>query len=443
MRQAQDLAFRFPDGFLWGTATAAHQVEGGNANNDWWDWEQVPGRIKDGSRSLLACDHYNRYKEDFRLLAALGQNAHRLSLEWSRIEPSPGYFDPEAIRHYRQVLETLRGLGMEPVVTLHHFTNPRWLARDGGWTRPEVLDAFDRYVRVVVREYGDLVRYWITINEPQVYAYFSYSLGAWPPGRRHPGATLRVLAHLCQAHARAYRTIHEVAAGPEPLVGVAYHWHPFEPYRPHRRADAWVVRARDYLFNRCTLLSMLDGRLRFPLGLGLPPSEEPGGMDFIGLNYYTREMIAFDPLAVGGFFGREVRDGLPRSDFDWAVDPEGLYRSLMDLAAYGKPIIITENGIADARDALRPSYLVQHLRHAALALDQGVPLLGYLHWSSMDNFEWAEGYRMRFGLVHVDFETQARTVRPSGELYAEICRRNGITWAMLDRYGQEAGNGSR
>jgi beta-glucosidase len=421
----------FPPSFLWGTATASHQVEGGNANNDWWDWEQQRGRIRDGSRSDLACDHFHRYREDFELLSGLGQNAHRLSLEWSRIEPTPDHFDADAIRHYRAVLECLRRLGIEPVVTLHHFTNPRWLAAKGGWELPESVDRFGRYVDRVVRELGELVRYWVTINEPVVYATMGYVAGSWPPGKRSLPLLIAVLHNLLAGHARASRMIREASPRQDTRIGVAHHVRVFDAYRKLVPGDHFVARLGESYFNQAVLRSVLDGRYHFPLGRGAIPD---GGdsVDFIGLNYYSREMATLDfrrPRSLfGSYFAHPTH---PKTAAGWEIYPEGIYRILKFLARFAKPILITENGVADEQDELRPSFLLAHLAEIHRAIREKVPVEGYLHWSSLDNFEWSEGRRLRFGLIHVDYETLRRTVKPSGELYAKVCKLGGLSASML------------
>jgi beta-glucosidase len=428
--ESHDLVF--PTGFLWGTATASHQVEGGNANNDWWDWEQQSGRIRDGSRSGLACDHYHLYQEDFRLLADLGQNAHRLSIEWSRIEPTRGAFDLDEIRHYRHVLESLRSLGIEPIVTLHHFTNPRWLAERGGWETPDVVDRFERYVRKVVQATGDLVRYWVTINEPVVYATMGYLAGAWPPGKRSVSLLVNVLQNMVAGHARAARVIRETSSRSDVKVGVAHHLRVFDPYRRLVPGDHFVARLGEVFFNRVVFDSILQGTYRFPVGRG-PVLDGQDSVDFIGLNYYSREMATLDfrrPSSLFGSFFAHPRN--PKTAAGWEIYPEGVYRILKFLGTFGKPILITENGVADDNDELRPGFLLSHLAEIHRAMAEGVTVEGYLHWSALDNFEWSEGRRLRFGLVHVDYETLRRTVKPSGELYASICEAGQISASALN-----------
>ncbi len=424
-------SLQFPSNFLWGTATASHQVEGGNANNDWWDWEQQRGRIRDGTTSGLACDHFHLYREDFQLLASLGQNSHRMSIEWSRIEPSPGEFDEDAIRHYREVIECLRSLKIEPVVTLHHFTNPRWLAARGGWEAPEVVDRFGSYVSRVVEALGDLVRYWVTINEPVVLGTMGYLAGSWPPGKRSLPSFITALHNLLDAQARASRIIREKSPIGDVRVGVAHHLRVFDPYRKLLPGDRFVARLGESYFNQAVLGSIMDGQYHFPFGRG-PIPDGKDSVDFIGLNYYSREMATFDfrrPKSLfGSFFPHPAH---PKTSAGWEIYPEGVYRLLKFLGRFEKPILITENGVADENDELRPSFLISHLAEVHRAIREGVPVEGYLHWSSLDNFEWAEGRRLRFGLIHVDFETFRRTVKPSGELYAAICAAGGLSKSLL------------
>ncbi|NQU08056.1 MAG: glycoside hydrolase family 1 protein, partial [Candidatus Abyssubacteria bacterium] len=284
---------RFPDGFLWGAATAAHQVEGGNSNNDWWEWERSGGKIADGTTSETACEQYFRYEPDFDLAKELGHNAHRLSLEWSRIEPEEGVFSSAAITHYRRVLQSLRERGLEPMVTLHHFTNPLWLSREGGWVNPRVVEYFARYAKVVAGELGALVRFWNTINEPMVYAYLGYVEGTWPPGSKSLRSASIVTVNMLRAHALAYHIIHEVSAGPGCEVGIAKHIRVFDPLRPRHPGDRALARLSDFIFNRWFLDAVETGRLAWPIGIGQKVQLLAETQDFIGLNYYSRDMTRF------------------------------------------------------------------------------------------------------------------------------------------------------
>ncbi len=360
--------------FLFGAGTSAHQVEGGNRNNDWWAWEQTrPAHLRSGR----ACDQWNRYEEDIALAAQLGHSAHRISLEWSRIEPVQGSFSRAAIEHYRNVLLAIRGHGMKPFVTLHHFTNPLWVSRFGGWESSRTPELFSRYAAYVAQHLGDLVDFWVTINEPMVYASQSYAKGVWPPQKKSWHATWRVVRNLAKGHIAAYRAIHR--ALPHARVGIAKHVIAHMPFF----ADAWFNRAF-FLFTKNT-------------------------HDFIGINYYFT-------------YGSDSWAG-PRSDMGWPIIPGNLIDVILSMRRYKKPIYITENGLADARDALRADFIRSHLRAVEEAQRKGADVRGYLHWSLIDNFEWADGFAPRFGLVAVDYETMQRTVRPSAYVYRAIIRQ--------------------
>jgi beta-glucosidase len=332
------------------------------------------------------------------------------------------------------VLEYLRSRNLEPVVTLHHFTNPSWLAASGGWEVPEVVERFTRYVTEAVDAFGDLVRYWITINEPVVYGSMGYVAGRWPPGKRSFPLLVTVLHNMLLAHARAAQILHNRSPRSDVQVGVANHVRVFDPYRRILPGDHFVARLGEAVFNRAVMLSIVDGRFHFPFGWG----EIPGGrqsLDFIGVNYYSREMTTFDfrrpRTGFGSFFAHPSR---PKTSAGWEIYPEGVYRVLKYVAGFNLPIMITENGVADEHDELRPAFLVSHLEAIHRAIREGAPVQGYFHWSSLDNFEWAEGRRLRFGLIHVDYETLKRTVKPSGELYAKICAAGGLPAAVRQAF---------
>jgi beta-glucosidase len=416
---------RFPESFLWGTATAAHQVEGGNHANDWWAWEQVPGHIKNGDRSDPACGHYESFATDFDLLRSLNQNAHRLSVEWSRIEPAPGEFSSTALAHYRDVLGALRDRGMEPLVTLHHFTNPTWIADAGGWEAPETAEYFARFAQRVADELGDLARSWITINEPTVIAYQGYIRGEWPPGKRNLRAAVRALVNLLRGHWMAYARVKERHPGLQ--LGLAHHLRAFDPARLFAPQDRVVAAAFNRVFNETMLRSLRLGRLVFPLTRAGRASGPRHSQDFIGLNYYTRELVKFNRRYRAELFGeRVVPVGAARSDLGWELYPDGLYRTLLWLRREQLPIYVTENGIADRNDAMRPEYLLTHVDAMRRAIEAGAAVRGYFHWTCFDNFEWAEGYAAKFGLIACDPVTQERRLRPSARLYAQICLTNQV-----------------
>lgn len=405
--------FTFPPAFLWGAATASHQVEGDNVLNDWWEYEQA-GRLP--YRSGHACRHFELYESDFELARGWGHNAHRLSIEWSRIEPEAGRFDSAALDHYARVVAALLARGLEPIVTLHHFTNPAWFARRGGWARRDSVTLFCRYVGHVLSRLAGQVRYWVTINEPTVYVMRGYIMGNWPPCR--PGSWLqgaRVLRNLCRAHAAAYQVIHARRA--DAMVGFA-HSAPFiVPRNPEHRADRYVVRVRDFLLN--DLCFRLLGR-------------EPRRMlDFIGINYYVRQVIAWQPRGVGLIFGREYKhaesvDARRFSSLGWEMYPDGLRAMLERFSTYGVPLIVTENGIATTDETLRTDFIVAHLRALEEALRAGVDVRGYLYWTLFDNFEWTEGFSAHFGLAAVEPGTLARVARPAAALFESLGRSSEI-----------------
>ena len=425
----------FPDGFLWGTATSAHQVEGGNTNNDWWAFEQRAGAIWHGDRCGDGCGWWQDAEGDLDLMARMGQNSHRLSVEWSRIEPDAGTFDQAAIGRYRELLVGMRDRGIEPMVTLHHFTTPLWMAQQGGWSNRNVIERFRRFVAYTVDALGDLVRLWCTINEPAVYATEAYLVGIHAPGHTNPREALVVLKHMLAAHAVAYEALHR--AQPEASVGLVKNIRLFDPANPRKLADHLVARFVDYAFNEMTLLSMESGRPAFPINLSRHRINLADSLDFIGLNYYTRDLVALDLKRPSEMFlrrfptpGAEISD-IGREGTYGEVYPEGMYRSLSRVARFGKPIYITEVGLPDADDDQRPRFLLTHLAQVHRAIADGMPVCGFYHWSLLDNFEWSEGWDMRFGLVSFDQRTGERRIRRSGELYTTICQQNAITQGMI------------
>ena len=436
------LPLNFPTGFLWGTATAAHQVEGDNTNNDWWLFEQRPGAIWHNDRSGSACDWWQNAERDFDLMAKMGHNTHRMSVEWSRIEPEEGVFDPTVVARYREMLTGLHQRNIRPMVTLFHFSSPLWLARQGGWRNPSVIGHFRRFVRHTVEELGDLVTLWCTINEPNVYAALGYLLGEHAPGEKSLLLYFRVLSHLLQAHSAAYRVIRALDARAE--VGLVKNLQIFEPLDPPRAAAIGLARFLDHMFNELTMTAIKTGSMRFPQGTGLEThSPLIDSLDFFGLNYYSRQRVALrpkdgtrlkllqpTPTAEVSDFGRNGAYG--------EVYPVGIYRTIRRASSLGKPIYITENGLPDADDDQRPRFLITHLAQVHRAIAEGADVRGYYHWSFTDNFEWAEGWALRFGLVALDEARQVRTPRRSAELYSEIIRANAITQDMIEAHAPEA-----
>lgn len=403
----------FPKGFLWGTASAAHQVEGDNRNCDWWEWEQQPGHIANGEKSGIANDHYHRYREDFLLLRALHQNAHRLSIEWSRIEPSEGVFDSRQIRHYRDVLGELREQSIKPMVTLHHFTSPLWFVRKGGWTSSDAHRAFLPFVNRVADELGDLVDIWCTINEPSVYGAQGWVEGEFPPGRRADLlGQLRVERNMHRAHELAYAAIKRHR--PDSLVGLSHHKFLFTP-STRRRRDRLAAAAAQ-LFT--------DTWPSVPIGLS---DVVQATSDYIGLAHYWGQTVALRPSRPKDLFvSRSTPADALMTDFGYASNPDWMRKVLNEVKRYGKPVYVTENGIATGDDKVREKYLTDILGNIHDAISDGVDVRGYFHWTNTDNFEWARGYTVKFGLIDVDRKTLQRTIKPSGRLYARIAASNGL-----------------
>ncbi|MCF7815827.1 MAG: glycoside hydrolase family 1 protein [Candidatus Pacebacteria bacterium] len=403
---------KFPEGFIWGAATASYQVEGGIMKTDWARAAE-DGRVPFAGK---ACDHYNRYEEDFDIAKSLGHTGHRFSIEWARIEPEDGVFNEEAIAHYRKVLEALHVRGVKPFVTLWHFTLPLWFSETGGFERKDAPEIFARYCSYVVSRLGDLCTDFSTMNEPNVFASNGWLRGSWPPFKRfvltdivsitnsgrsfeskaERGLTplftyLRVICHLAKAHNCAYEAIKKVS--PLSDVSVVKHVILFRAnWNPINKAIAWIAnyfwtyRFMNRVYMKC---------------------------DSIGLNYYFQKK----------FGDKKVYE---KTDMDWDIYPEGLEESLMMLARYRKPLFVSESGIADYRDVYRGDYITKQVQATWQAIQRGADVRGHMYWSLLDNYEWVLGYEKRFGLVEINYETLERTIRPSAYIYKQICQQNGV-----------------
>lgn len=385
----------FPKNFFWGAATSAYQVEGGN-HNDWMEWERANAKLlskesggkypPDNYISGRACDHDNRFREDFDIAKSLGHNAHRLSIEWSRIEPEEGRWNEKEIEHYGEVIAALKERGIEPFVTLWHWTLPIWVAKQGGWENKKTIDDFMRYCDKIMRSLKN-VAYCITINEPEIYAMNSYLIGKWLPQKKSIFKFLRVYRNLVEAHKKVY----SLTRKPGLQVGVSKNNSYFE---------GWAAPILNYYWNNWFLKKIKNHQ------------------DFIGLNYYFHNRIKW--------FKYNRNDNKETSDTGWEIYPEGIYHVLKDLKKYNKPIYITENGVADALDVHREKFIKEHLMWAHRAIEEGVDLRGYFYWSLLDNFEWSNGFWPRFGLVEVDYKTMERKIRPSALAYKKICESNSL-----------------
>lgn len=409
---------KFLENFLWGAATSAHQVEGGT-NNDWTQWEknsaerlakEASGKWQKWQQEKFpemfqaenyisgrACDHYHRFEEDFDLAKSLGHNAHRFSIEWSRIEPEEGKFDEKEIEHYRQVLQALRARGMEPFVTLWHWTEPVWFGEMGGWTNKKSVEYFARFVEKVVGEYKDLVKFWVVVNEPNVSMGFGYYRGTQPPGKKGLINFLRGFFNLLSAFKKSAQAIKKIDAKAE--IGVA------------NSITHYDVKIFPGLYS--VTVFVVEFFSKYFLRSAIPYCT------FIGCNYYSRYIVS-----------TRKKDIAPekRNDLGWEIYPEGIYYVLKSLKKYNLPIYITENGLADADDTKRAKFIVDHLRFVHQAISEGVDVRGYLHWSLLDNFEFPDvrGFWPRLGLIEIDYATLERKIRPSALEYAKICKNNEI-----------------
>ncbi len=402
----------FPDGFFWGAATASYQIEGGIENTD-WSKAATEGRVPTCG---IACDHYNRYIEDFDIAKSLGHNAHRFSVEWARIEPEEGVFDHKAIEHYRQVLLALKDRKLRPFITIWHFTLPLWFSESGGFERKDSPEIFARYAAYIVKQLGDLCEYFSTMNEPSVFASNGWLRGSWPPFKRfaltdmvaitNSGRTfeskakrgmgavityLQVMRNLANAHNAAYTEIKKHA--PKVDVSLVKHVIVFEGTKNpiHQLAAFLANHFWTHRFMR---------RVRKHI-------------DSIGLNYYFYKQFGDKRI-------------WRKTDMDWNFAPEKIYEALKILSVYKKPIMVSEGGVADHDDSDRAEYIQKQVEGVWRAIDKGMDVRGHMYWSLLDNYEWALGFEKRFGLVEIDYRTLERKIRPSAYVYKEICETNSV-----------------
>jgi len=385
----------FPKDFLWGSATSAYQIEGNNKNCDWWEWEQKGGGAEP---SGIACNSYNRYKEDFDLAKNLNQNAQRISIEWSRIEPEEGKFSDREIKHYANVLKSLKEKGFKTFVTLHHFTSPIWFSKKGGWLNLNSPKMFSKYVKHCAENLDKLADFWITINEPTVYTGHSYIKGIWPPQKRSLILAAFVYINLARAHIASYKILKKNTTSP---VGFAHNVPNVKTQKPNIFSQIIAI-ILNFAF---TDLFFLLSRLK---------------IDFIGLNYYFEYRIS----------GLKTRFDYSNGKvpyINWPIAPEGILHVLSRLKKYKKPIYITENGTADSEDYSQKDFIKNHLYYINEAMKKGADVRGYLYWSLIDNYEWNLGYKPKFGLIAIDRgNSLKRIIRKSGIYYSKICKESGV-----------------
>lgn len=399
--------YKFPDNFLWGTSTSAYQVEGG-IKNDWSEWEKSPTRKEflekkgeDPSEFQTGkfCDSYNRYEEDFDAAVDLGTNSIRFGVEWARIEPKKDTWNIEVIKHYREMLKNAKERGFVVVLTIWHWTNPVWIAKDGGWANSKTVDYYFRYAELVVKELGVYVDYFVTINEPMVHVANGYLSAKFPPNRRNPYLAFKAFNNLVKAHNKIYKIAHEYFPGAKVgITGLVNYIQPAHSWNP---IEVLFAKIFHYFWNHLFFKKIKKN------------------MDYVGVDYYFHDKIVWYPPF-------RKNDNLKINDMGWEIYPEGIYHVLKYLNKFGKPIFVMENGIPDAQDDKRSDFIKNHLFYVHKAIKDGVNVNGYFYWSLLDNFEWAAGWAPKFGLVAVDRKTGERKIKRSALAYKEICESNEL-----------------
>ncbi|MCU1432778.1 MAG: beta-glucosidase [Actinotalea sp.] len=476
---SNDSPLTFPDGFVWGSATAAYQIEGaaqldGRTDSIWDTFCREPGAVADKDNGDVACDHYHRWRDDIALMADLSLGAYRFSTAWPRIVPTPGQVNQAGLDFYSRLVDGLLENGITPWLTLYHWDLPQWIEDRGGWAQREVVGHFAEYALVLHGALGDRVRHWTTLNEPWCSAFLGYAGGQHAPGHQDPQAGVSAAHHLLLAHGTAVRALR--AADPDLRIGLTLNTTVADPVDPEDPADVVAADRVDAAVNRVFLDPVFRGS--YPAvavetfasaGATLPVRDGDldiiaTPIDFLGVNYYNGAAVTAHPQPpentmpggaaverptsnpnVGLDGVHSVSRGLPRTAMDWEVQPEGLARLLERLhtdysGGAGIPLYVTENGAAfddevaedgSVPDHHRTSFIAEHLRAVHTAIEHGADVRGYFAWSLLDNFEWAYGYAKRFGIVRVDFDTLERTPKLSARMFAETARTGTLAAAPL------------
>ncbi|KAL0488603.1 beta-glucosidase [Acrasis kona] len=422
----------FPEDFLWGTATSAHQVEGYNDNNQWHAFEQgllwkpesgLP--IGDGTVSGKACDHWNLYKKDIQLMKKdLGTNTYRFSIEWSKIEYRKGQYNMSVVQHYHDVIDELLANNISPMVTIHHFTDPLWFVDLGAWEKSENVEHFVSFAKFAFNEYSSKVKLWCTINEPNVYSLAGYTGGGFPPRKNDIPLAMEVMKNFGDGHVAAYRALKQLPNGAESKIGIVHQLGNHDAYNKDSLMDRVITKFANDLSPGIFLSFFSTGIMKFHIPFVVNFNHENkdaiNSNDFIGLNYYTRqvEQFTFDSPTLANQYRDRSRN---YTDMDWEIYPEGIYRMIKLIDHYNPniPIIITENGIADAKDRFVKMFYERYLYAVSRAIKEGYNVKGFVAWSLLDNFEWSGGFEPRFGLYHVNYETQERTLKEGSKAFIQ------------------------
>jgi len=429
--------YQFPPDFLWGTATAAHHVEG-DLTNSWSAWEDEGGHVYQDQKHGRACEwRFGRWREDLDRMKDLNTNSHRLSVEWSRIQPSQDTWDEEVLAEYSDMIDTFLAKGVEPMVTLHHFTNPIWIEDNGGWLNTATVDHFTRYVEKVMTVLGDRVTFWCTINEPMVYTLQAFLVGFFNPGIKNPWKAYQASEYMMRAHAQAYHLIK--SQYPTAQVSIAKHIVQFDAAPPKILNQLFTVLPRR-VFNEAFINAAMSGEIEFPARRKVVLPELADTMDYVGLNFYQRYRMAFTPLRPP-FINQIPDPSSPEPPPLWGeIYPQGIKNVLFNIYNKTKrPIYITETGTPDRGDAIRRWYIAKMVHAVWHAVNHNVPVKGIYFWSLLDSFEWTAGYNpdFRFGLYEVNFETQERIKRQSGDFYGDICAAGGLSIEMVNTHVPE------
>ena len=420
--------YNFPEGFLWGGAHSAYQTEGKNYNNDWFKFEQIPGNIKNGDKCGESANHYELYDQDHMLLRKLNHNALRTGIEWSRIVPNENEIDEDEIEHYHKVFESIKRNQLEGFVTLYHFTIPIWFERKGGFLKTKNLKYFKNYCEIISKNFPE-VNFWNPINEPAVVPLMSYFYGEFPPGKKSLFAYLKVYRNMMKAHSLAYQALKK--HNPRSQIGMVKSF-PYFPQKYH--GSYWerkMISMLDYAYNQVAIDASLNGKVPF-----IPFAYKDwmkNTCDFFGINYYSAVFFDFK-------FGFPVKmdtknpEDKEITQLGYGIHPEGLYENIMRIKeVYDGPIYISENGIGTLDDELRQRFILRHLFEVHKAIEKGADVKGYFYWSTIDNWEWAEGFEPRFGLIGIDYKTQERHVKDSARMFGEIAWTNKIEASLIKK----------
>lgn len=414
--------------FYWGSSSSAYQVEGHSYNNQWYLWEQLDGTIDNEDKAGVACDNFNKYKQDIQLMKNIGMKMHRFSIEWSKIQPTSqkGLYDKDILKHYHNEIDYLKSKGIEPMITLHHFTEPIWFSKLGGFELYDNIKYFNRFAYDMWNEFNGKVKYFATFNEPLIYGGAGWMDGVFPPGKKDPETCLFVLKHILISHTKLYRKIKSSLNGNDTMIGIVKNIHQFDPYTETNIIQRVLARIMNKVYTHSFMNYFLTGRyeLNVPFMAKMNYTNPLGknANDFMGMNYYSHFHVE-GQFNIKKPFKLVVKPEYKhlQTGMDYTVYAEGFYRGLKYMSKFNKPIIVTENGMADKNDqSLRELYIKRYLYALAKAVDEGVHVIGYNFWSIIDNFEWNKGFSPRFGLYHVDYETQERTLKKGSVFYVNV-----------------------